>query len=838
MKKILLCLSLLLAFCGVGTAQAGNVITNMGQPLTTLTNLEEGSYVALFCTGRYGMYLNESPIVSDGVQKLQVKGSGSVPTGSFSEAYLWKVVDLTKGTDGSITCKFQSTSGNFIPVLAQGEDIYTGTDGDNFTVSASSEAEDMWNILGTNGQYFNCNPGALTGWHSADGANSIYKIYLPTVESKDFLSLVVSCEDVDGTTDLSAYNRTINAMLGETVQFPNIPNYTFLGGANDASGIETDTLVHEVTEDSEGDWFLRYKAWPTVTFVSVDMKGDAILDENGVAQVLTQQYEPNKKINLPTHYSWYLSDESKTAYGELISSDEINGQSYTLKFDKCPYFVVYALDANGDTLRNADESPIHTAEYYTPGDTLQLPKVDWQAPIAADSIYVDYVIGAGAQNDTICIHYAAVGLPFVPATIVNGKFADNTQWYTLRFRGTKYMTYVPGATLIDLVENPKEVTDAMLWTLVGNQAEGFVVYNKETGTGQTLYSEATTDGTAPSMQRTFMYDEPLRLGAHESSLGGFALYAMDNKVSCLNDHSNQNKLKFSTWLGDSRNDAGSQIYFVSAAELQKEIEEVLKETAVANTQAILASVGCVGGFTEAQLADLKAACEAEDTTAIVAAYQALEDLETIAWDSSKAYTIELYSGTDLGKAHQDKTFAVCYDAATDTCATWRELDANNKNFHWFFVPDSTNTYFVGNVGSSAEEVNADKSYLATYRFGEVAPMFDFTGKAAYTPVPAAEGAYGVFKLVHHYGTNDGERVTLTAMTNGEAVEGSMGTYNIAGLAANNNWLLREVGSYNGIDAVVAEGAEANGAIYDLSGRRVENPAKGIYIVGGKKVVVK
>ena len=30
----------------------------------------------------------------------------------------------------------------------------------------------------------------------------------------------------------------------------------------------------------------------------------------------------------------------------------------------------------------------------------------------------------------------------------------------------------------------------------------------------------------------------------------------------------------------------------------------------------------------------------------------------------------------------------------------------------------------------------------------------------------------------------------------------------------------------------------NGAIYDLSGRRVENPTKGIYIMNGKKVIFK
>ena len=40
-----------------------------------------------------------------------------------------------------------------------------------------------------------------------------------------------------------------------------------------------------------------------------------------------------------------------------------------------------------------------------------------------------------------------------------------------------------------------------------------------------------------------------------------------------------------------------------------------------------------------------------------------------------------------------------------------------------------------------------------------------------------------------------------------------------------------------IEGVVPE-ADASGAIYDLNGRRVVNPERGIFIQGGKKVLVK
>ena len=46
------------------------------------------------------------------------------------------------------------------------------------------------------------------------------------------------------------------------------------------------------------------------------------------------------------------------------------------------------------------------------------------------------------------------------------------------------------------------------------------------------------------------------------------------------------------------------------------------------------------------------------------------------------------------------------------------------------------------------------------------------------------------------------------------------------------------GETTGIGAVEADGAGKAATWYDLSGRRVTNPTKGVYIVGGKKVIVK
>lgn len=47
-----------------------------------------------------------------------------------------------------------------------------------------------------------------------------------------------------------------------------------------------------------------------------------------------------------------------------------------------------------------------------------------------------------------------------------------------------------------------------------------------------------------------------------------------------------------------------------------------------------------------------------------------------------------------------------------------------------------------------------------------------------------------------------------------------------------------LGGVTGIGSINAETGTKDAAIYDLTGRRVNKPAQGIYIVGGKKVLVK
>lgn len=75
--------------------------------------------------------------------------------------------------------------------------------------------------------------------------------------------------------------------------------------------------------------------------------------------------------------------------------------------------------------------------------------------------------------------------PFVPTTIVGGDFAEGTRWYTLKFKNTTLavaaadgsISEVP-ATAGNVDRTMPQQPDNQLWCFVGNEQEGYTLYNK------------------------------------------------------------------------------------------------------------------------------------------------------------------------------------------------------------------------------------------------------------------------------------------------------------------------------------------------------------------------
>ena len=92
---------------------------------------------------------------------------------------------------------------------------------------------------------------------------------------------------------------------------------------------------------------------------------------------------------------------------------------------------------------------------------------------------------------------AADAPPFVPTTITTGNdFAANTVWYTFQ-NGQKgfYLSNPEGEDFIALNRSRiREVSDKYLWCFVGNNTDGYRIYNKAAGAGKVLAAPSVVTG--------------------------------------------------------------------------------------------------------------------------------------------------------------------------------------------------------------------------------------------------------------------------------------------------------------------------------------------------------
>ena len=108
-------------------------------------------------------------------------------------------------------------------------------------------------------------------------------------------------------------------------------------------------------------------------------------------------------------------------------------------------------------------------------------------------------------------------------------------------------------------------------------------------------------------------------------------------------------------------------------------------------------------------------------------------------------------------------------------------------------------------------------------------MLSISGNYYNVSVEGAETAQGSLVYLPEAlkeGLADGDAITVTGFA--MYISGSKYV----------NTVVTSISKGLGIEEIQGYGSEAEGPVYDLSGRRVENPVKGLYIKNGKKMVIK
>ncbi len=151
------------------------------------------------------------------------------------------------------------------------------------------------------------------------------------------------------------------------------------------------------------------------------------------------------------------------------------------------------------------------------------------------------------------------------------------------------------------------------------------------------------------------------------------------------------------------------------------------------------------------------------------------------------------------------------------------------------IPDGVEAYYVSAVSTSATLTQVETAIPAG------APVLLKAAEGTYTFTQAASAAAIDGNLLK---ISDGEAMNVLVLYNGDK---GVGFYNWSSEldagkvyldvpAPGRDFIGLSFGEATGINAV--ESAKENGAVYNLAGQRVAQPTRGLYIVNGKKVIVK
>ncbi|MBR6691638.1 MAG: exo-alpha-sialidase [Bacteroidaceae bacterium] len=204
-------------------------------------------------------------------------------------------------------------------------------------------------------------------------------------------------------------------------------------------------------------------------------------DKNGfTAGIAADGFTPTDDL---VSYSFYNNGASSDESGKNSAGATITGNSRSTV--SLPQFTVPA----------------------EPGTYRMRVKLDWcniDPNGDQDGKFGDFMANGGHIIDvTLEVAEAQEGVVsqiFSPTTIVDGDFAQGTVWYTLQIAANGFVIDNNGtADYIALDEYMSDATnDAQLWAFVGDNTNGYRLYNKEAGAAKVLAAPTAMTGTTGS----------------------------------------------------------------------------------------------------------------------------------------------------------------------------------------------------------------------------------------------------------------------------------------------------------------------------------------------------
>lgn len=537
-----------------------------------------------------------------------------------------------------------------------------------------------------------------------------------------------------------------------------------------------------------------------------------------------------------SHEFGYMNDVNGSI-GYWVSGLGATDIGSSFEFVDCPdeaILFTYKYCVNGDDSK----------QYTTATRLITDGNVNTPAPVLKWVKNVSQTVEEGGTDKLQTVKVNCVNgddLPFTPS-----ESFETATWYLMEIHGNQsvHLVYADAENNVRTVnygENPTypAVTTGQgheneQWCFVGNIYDGFKIYNRVVGSEKCLYqsSDADVEITLDAQGQGFRVWE---------TRGALAESSIAFKVSSRNNYINHREPKVQGWTD---NDEGSSFRFYKVTKTLTVADDVTYLLGVVNNRfpeqesedVTWPSEYVNGGFADFDfLKDAQQAVVDNNETLLAGFKTKLNDF--IGLSNSYGYPISYlltFPKNEYGTAYlpfntetpAGLTLYICNgvdgDALTLTDPDGNTNTKDNFKANYAYIVQATEEVrgktrqFIG-YGNQRSETQANATCLL---------------KGTHDGCEAPTGSYVLQKhgnVLGFYLVDGTVRVNVPA---GKCYL----EWPDAGAGVNR--LLFPDGTTTGIDTIFDGAQTENAPIYDLSGRRVKNATKGIYIIGGKKVIVK
>ena len=591
---------------------------------------------------------------------------------------------------------------------------------------------------------------------------------------------------------------------------------------------------------AEGYYRMRFKVdWDDIDPAGcIDQSNSIIANGGGIIDVMLNVHGDNAYVNDANRNGKVVAAADGA---DLVKYATPFGQDFKIKmvpengFEYSGIIVKYGYNLSGDSIvrDNVQWQKVHfERQLFDEEDCITIPGSYICGDVEIEGLFIEEGTYVPEEPET----------RYETTKVENGNFANGTTWYTIQIGQDGYVladngnaSYIALDNTIVDIENP-----AQLWCFTGNEDAGYRIYNMQAGASKVLAAPTQMLGSTgaasyPTMQPVdalpsgytdlWKFEDSDDLGSNNVA------HAYMYEVGYESNKVNNRDSKLAFWNGGA--DAGStlQIYFAKTTVVEVDtLTGPDLRALTATTRIGLQSVSETNGYWFNG-----AAVEVESEEPVVSNVYLWEP---VGGESTKFYLCKAYPEDADGEGYVQVPNG---NVALGAKASAAQFEAYSPMVEaGGGAVNADDTSWLVDITDNAHIVRfiTDGTYLNSQAAG-VLPKFA-TGTGAWS-VWYVHNFNNLHVLTMNITKGDVVEVVTKLCREGEVVEYPVYEGYVCDQGKEYVMGKEDVVinlTYTDTTGISEITVESNVAVYDLTGRKVTVPVKGIYVVNGKKMYVK